>query len=210
MQHFSQENRRQDIDKRDFLIKSNESNIHLPQMEGKSMKQAEVYRPSSIPEDIYDIVNQDAFISSLPVINEIVPVTGGVAHYVYLVTAGQERFYIKIRGDRFIQIPQIVCNPADIAIEYRALSLFHNVSPENFPRVMSFNSEKFYLVLSDGIPNGEKLEALFLEQRVTCPMLFHLGQTLRLCWRMRLVSSDCQWKASGHCWFRPFLLPTPL
>src|SRR5690242_13099419 len=140
-------------------------------MEDNSLQQSEVKRPGNIPEEIYAIVNQDIFLSSLPIINEIASVTGGVVHYVYLVKAGQERFYIKIRKDKFLQIPEIACNPADIAIEHRALTLFHRISPENFPRVMSFDAEKFYLVLSDAMPNGEDLETLFLEHRVPYAML---------------------------------------
>ena len=36
------------------------------------------------------------------------------------------------------------------------------------------------------------------------------GDPKGLCWRKRLVSSDCQSKPSGHGWFGRFLLPTPL
>jgi len=139
----------------------------------------EIHQAESIPQEVIDIVNHDTFISSLPTTEELASVSGGVTHLVYRITSEEDKYYLKIRKDRFVQIPEITCNPADIAIEHRALTTFHQVSPENFPRVLSFNQDKFYMVLSDAIPNGEKLETLFLEDEVTPRMLFNLGGTLR-------------------------------
>lgn len=139
----------------------------------------ETDRVENISQEVINIVSHDTFISSLPRVDELAPVLGGVAHHVYQITSGRERFYLKIRSDRFVRTPQITCNPADIAIEHRALTVFHQISPENFPQVLSFNQNKFYMVLSDAISNGEKLETLFLEEKVTPTMLFNLGRNLR-------------------------------
>lgn len=136
-------------------------------------------REFDVPEEIMGIVHNDHFISSLSEIEEISAVSGGVAHSVYKISSGQERFYLKIRRDHFVQVPQITCNPADISIEHKALKTFHEVAPENFPQVLSFNQDRFYMVLSDAVPHGQKLEDLFLNDQVTPGMLFNLGTTLR-------------------------------
>ncbi len=134
---------------------------------------------SSDPLDIINTINHDPFLSKLPHVDNVVRVSGGVVHHVYQITSDEKRYYLKIRGATFAQIPEISCNPDDIINEYNALILLGGMSPENFPRAMSFNSGKSYLVLSDAMPDGELLEKLFLEGRVTSDIMFHLGATLK-------------------------------
>ena len=86
---------------------------------------------------------------------------GGVAHQVFQIRSGSNKYYLKIRGDKFATIPEITCNPADIAIEHKALIKFNQIAPDNFPQVLSFNENLHYLILSDAIPDGEKMEDLF-------------------------------------------------
>lgn len=132
-----------------------------------------------IPPRVVEIINHDAFLLSLPRIDNLTPVVGGVAHDVYQVISSGENFYLKIRDTRFSQIPEISCDPAEIVFEYQALTLFKCLAPENFPYVLSFNPEQFYLVLSDAISDGKKLEDLFLEEMVIPEMLFVFGKTLK-------------------------------
>lgn len=134
---------------------------------------------SSIPPFVRDIIRTDSFLARLPGADEVSPVPGGVSHSVYLMRCGEARYFLKIRGDRFARIPEILCNPDDIAVEYAALSLFHELASENFPRVLAFDEKRHYMVLSDAMPNGVKLEAMFLQHTVTSPILFTFGQTLK-------------------------------
>lgn len=139
--------------------------------------------------DVDNILDSDDFLLSLPHIDGISPVMGGVAHQVFEIRSGDKRYYLKIRGDRFASIPEITCNPADIVFEYRALTAFHQVAPDNFPQVLAFDEDRHYLLITDAMPNGEKLENLFLKGKVTPTMLFNFGRTLT---RIHAASSSCQ------------------
>jgi len=131
-----------------------------------------------ISQEVSRILVSDIFLSSLPKIDNVSKVSGGVAHQVFQINAARNRYYLKIRGMSFAAIPEIACNPNDIDIEYQALEMFYQVAPDNFPRVLSYNQDNHYLVLEDAIPNGEKLEDLFLKQKTTSKMFFNFGQTL--------------------------------
>ncbi len=144
-----------------------------------SIQERRISTNGLIPHDVLKIIYTDTFLSRLPTIEMVSSVIGGVAHRVYCISSAQERYYLKIRGDRFVQIPSIICNPADIGMECTALLQFHQIAPENFPKVMSFNSEQFYMVLTDAIPNGDKLESMFLTNKVSSQMIFNLADTLR-------------------------------
>lgn len=135
-------------------------------------------RTEAIPQEISSILASDNFLLSLPEINNVLKISGGVAHQVFQINAGINRYYLKIRGDRFASIPEITCNPKDIEIEYRALESLHQVAPDNFPKVFNFNKDKNYLILEDAIPNGEKLEDLLLRGETVPQMFFNFGQTL--------------------------------
>ena len=146
-------------------------------------------RTEVIPQEISSILASDNFLLSLPKINNVLKISGGVAHQVFQINAGINRYYLKIRGDRFASIPEIACNPKDIEIEYRALESFHQVAPDNFPKVFNFNQDKNYLILEDAMPNGEKLEDLFLKGKTTPQMFFNFGQTLA---KIHDASSSCK------------------
>lgn len=142
------------------------------------MRKEDIVRTGATQPEIDNIISGDSFLLSLPYIDGVSPVLGGVAHQVFQIRSGDDRYYLKIRGDRFASIPEITCNPADIVFEYRALTAFHQATPDNFPRVLAFNEGEHYLILSDAIPNGEKMEDLFLGGRATPIMLFNFGETL--------------------------------
>lgn len=146
-------------------------------------------RTGIIQPEVDNILDGDSFLLSLPRIDEISPIMGGVAHQVFQIRSEDNRYYLKIRGDRFASIPEITCNPADIVFEYRALTALHQAAPDNFPQVLAFDEDKHYLILSDAMPNGEKLEDLFLKGEVTPTMLFNFGETLT---RIHSASSSYQ------------------
>jgi len=139
----------------------------------------ETLSPYTTPREVKDIVARDRFLSSCKQIHEVSPVSGGVAHHVYRVRTDSDIFYLKIRGNRFAQMPEIACNPVDICNEKKALMVFNEISPENFPRILSFNEEKFYMILTNALPNGELLQDLLLKGDISESMLFNLGGTLK-------------------------------
>lgn len=153
------------------------------------MRKEDFIKTGTVQPEVDNILESDNFLLSLPRIDGISSVMGGVAHQVFQIRSGDKRYYLKIRGDRFASVPEIICNPADIVFEYRALTAFHQVSPDNFPQVLAFDEDRHYLILSDAMPNGEKLENLFLEEKVTPLMLFNFGSTLS---RIHVASSSCQ------------------
>lgn len=153
------------------------------------MRKEDFIKTGAVQPEVDNILESDNFLLSLPRIDGISSVMGGVAHQVFQIRSGDKRYYLKIRGDRFASVPEIICNPADIVLEYRALTAFHQVSPDNFPQVLAFDEDRHYLILSDAMPNGEKLENLFLEEKVTPLMLFNFGRTLS---KIHTSSSSCR------------------
>jgi hypothetical protein len=119
------------------------------------------YAVDGLAEDVIGILETDTFLTGLPAITAVGPVPGGVAHRVFGIDTDDGRFYLKIRGDHFATIPAIACNPEDIAHEYRALTVFGDIAPDHFPKVMSFDAARHYLIVSDVIgPDGIKMESL--------------------------------------------------
>lgn len=130
-----------------------------------------------LPHDVHDILTRDPFLATLNV-NAVAPITGGVTHRVYRVESGRDAYYLKIRGDHFVAIPTIACNPDDIVNEYCALSSFAGAAPDLFPKVLSFNKNRHYLVLSDVIQDGSKLERVLMGGRSPEGLFRLYGQTL--------------------------------
>jgi hypothetical protein len=131
-----------------------------------------------LPHDVHDILASDPFLSSIH-LDAVAPITGGVAHRVYRIESGMDAYYLKIRGDHFVAIPTIACNPDDIIYEYRALSAFAGAVPDHFPEVLSFNGDRHYLALSDVVKDGSKLEQVLVGGSRPPEGLFELyGKTL--------------------------------
>ncbi len=131
----------------------------------------------NLPADVSAILTTDPFLTSVR-IRKVSPVPGGVAHRVYAIHSEAEKYFLKIRGDHFASIPSIACDPGDIAHEHKALTMFGNVAPARFPRVLSFNNVAHYLVLSDVIKDGEKLDVAFKRGTVPDNIFTIYGDTL--------------------------------
>lgn len=142
-----------------------------------TIKKERVSTPDILPRDIHDILTRDPFLAILN-IDAVAPITGGVAHRVYRIESGKDAYYLKIRGDHFVAIPTISCNPDDIVNEYRALSSFAGAAPDHFPQLLSFNKDRHYLVLSDVIQDGGKLEQVLMGGRPPEGLFRLYGQTL--------------------------------
>ncbi|MEK7060729.1 MAG: aminoglycoside phosphotransferase family protein [Patescibacteria group bacterium] len=142
-----------------------------------NQKDARISSPDILPHDVHDILASDPFLATLN-INAVAPIIGGVAHRVYRIESGKDAYYLKIRGDHFVAIPTISCNPNDITHEYRALSSFTGAAPDHFPKVLSFNKDHHYLVLSDVIQDGSKLEQMLLGGKPPKGLFRLYGRTL--------------------------------
>lgn len=142
-----------------------------------NQKDARIISPDILPHDIHDILNTDTFLKSIH-LGAIAPIPGGVAHRVYRIESDKDAYFLKIRGDHFTAIPTITCNPDDITHEYHALTSYAAAAPDHFPRVHSFNRDRHYLVLSDVIKDGSKLDQVLAGGRVPKGLFGLYGQTL--------------------------------
>lgn len=133
--------------------------------------------PDILPRDVHDILDTDPFLTSVRV-DAVAPITGGVAHRVYCIESQKNKYFLKIRGNHFVAVPTITCNPADIVNEYRALTLFSGAMPDMFPKVLSFNENRHYLVLSDVIKDGDKLDHVLVGGMPPEGLFRLYGQTL--------------------------------
>ncbi|OGH16143.1 MAG: hypothetical protein A3C30_02880 [Candidatus Levybacteria bacterium RIFCSPHIGHO2_02_FULL_40_18] len=140
----------------------------------------EAIKSSFLPyPDIPPIIELDPFLATLRKIEKITPLYDGVAHCLFRVQADGKSFFLKIRGDHFPRIPEIITNPEDIKNEYKALSIYGSLLPDNFPQVVSFNNNAHYLITSDATFNGELFLETLVRGDVTREIAFSLGRTLR-------------------------------
>lgn len=127
-------------------------------------------------------VASDSRRFGLPDVIPVEAVNSGVAHYVYRLTTAEGRFYLKHRGNHFPNMPDILINPHDMAHEYRALCLLGSRLPDCFPRVIYFDCDRAFMVLSDAMPGepGEasSLEALLVKNTICQSTLRKWGATL--------------------------------
>lgn len=125
------------------------------------------------------ILQTDVFLSSLPLVDGVTHASGGYANYVFALSTGKDRYFVKIRGDRFSRLPEIECNPDDIQNEYRALMIFKQAAPNLFPEVLSFNSAMHYMILSDAVCGGSLLEDDLVHSNLSAQGAYRLGESLR-------------------------------
>lgn len=130
-------------------------------------------------EVLYDVLCRPLDYN-LPMITSSEPINEGTIHHVFRLTSeDNKRFYLKIRGNRFSGLPQFSCNPSDIFYEYKATLMLHNLTPDNVPSPIFFNSERFFMILTDALPNGKTLEFLLRTGQFRPEILNVLGATLR-------------------------------
>lgn len=89
-----------------------------------------------------------------------VPVSGGLVHHVYRVTAAHAVYYLKVRGTKFAKMPTVESRPEDIEFEYRALKRFHKIAPQSFPEVIAYDRTGSMALLSSIMTPDINLEFL--------------------------------------------------
>ncbi len=127
---------------------------------------------------VADIIAQPS-IYGLPKLRSASVAFGGVAHYVFRLESDSNAFYLKIRDDHFPNIPSIKIDPADIAYEFKALSLLHVLLPDNFPEVVYFDPVRAFIVETSVNPDGKTLQQLFYEHIIDHNISCTFGETLR-------------------------------
>lgn len=135
--------------------------------------------PSFFPP-LSEIVRYDPFLQSLPQIDTISPVIGGVAHWVYKISDGENNYFLKVRGDHFSSLPTITCDARDIEVEYHAIQLFERLIPDHVPHIHSYNKDTHYMILSDVIGKDKKMEDILLHEQPSVHLFAEYGKTLRL------------------------------
>ena len=115
----------------------------------------------------------------LPKVKGARPMPGGLVHHVWQIETEGARFYAKIRAKRFSRVPEIHCEPRDIKYEARAISLFSNLAPDLFPRIVHSSPDDGLLIMTDVVAEGQILEKLLLAGEITPQIARCLGGTLR-------------------------------
>lgn len=142
-------------------------------------EEQEQYRNPNLTETLIADLLMSPSSYGLPSLTSAEVASGGFAHHVYRLSSGEGRFYLKLRGYNFPQIPEIKTNPQDVVYEHKAVSLLHSLLPDNFPKVVYFNQERGLMILTDAMPNGDTLETLLNARQVSAGILKRLGKTLR-------------------------------
>ncbi|MDP2637758.1 MAG: phosphotransferase [Candidatus Levybacteria bacterium] len=104
--------------------------------------------------------------------------TGGRIHYVFGISTEREETILKVRSEHYALDPTQPINPQDIFTEWRALSLFHQVLPDLFPRPIAFSPEIGALLTTDIIKGGSTLSRLLQDGLSTTTLLFRVGNAL--------------------------------
>lgn len=112
-------------------------------------------------------------------VEAIRPASGGVVHHVWAIETRGARFYAKIRANTLSGVPEIHCEPRDVEHEAKAISLFHNLAPDLFPRLVHSDPDNGLLIMTDVVVEGHVLEELLLERAVSPQIARRLGATLR-------------------------------
>lgn len=130
----------------------------------------------------------DFLSTALKDIKSISPVSGGLVHSVFRVETNSEIAYLKIRGNRFTGIPDIVCDPMDLRHEAKSLRLLSKILPDNFPRYIAFNQKHALLLMTSVMTEDENLTKYFKEDRLTTKTIYNIGQTIS---RMHDLTCSC-------------------
>ncbi len=114
-------------------------------------------KPQHLDEDVFLAIFERAqmYVGSIIAVEEV---RSGNVSFVYKVVGQHGSLFVKIRGTRFVRMPQIVADPTHIRYEKKALDVFGSHVLCLFPQVIEFNQTYSYLMLTDvfhGRPNFE-------------------------------------------------------
>ena len=103
--------------------------------------------------------------------------SGGLVHYVYKVTKGDQIFYLKIRGNRFSKIPSVECNPNDIQYEQKAIGILSAVTPNVFPRIIASNSNEGIILMTSIMSESDNLQTMLQKGNISKDSFYLIGKT---------------------------------
>lgn len=139
----------------------------LPEIEGHNQNLINTLQASS---EIHTL---------LPGIINFKEILGGLVHDVYRIETKTGNFFLKHRGENFAHLKKIKINPKDLVYEHKALSVFSQLAPDNFPELVTYNQEQNYLIMTDVSNGDDNLEEQFRKNQVTDETIKTLGLNLR-------------------------------
>jgi len=102
----------------------------------------------------------------------------GLVHWVYKIQGSRKTAYLKLRKNFFNKVPQIKTESSLIKSEVLALRLFHSYFPHIFPRILIFNQNKNYLLLSDITKGTSNFEYKLNTNKVKKEDFYVFGNTV--------------------------------
>ncbi|MBD0672840.1 phosphotransferase [Streptomyces sp. CBMA156] len=103
--------------------------------------------------------------------------TGGNVSHVFRVHGEAGSAIAKVRGRQFARIA-IDTDPALIALEHRALTIYHGLLPDMFPQVLAFVPQAHAMVMSDIFPDRRTWREHLDERAATTEQCTRLGTAL--------------------------------
>ncbi|MFB8290256.1 phosphotransferase [Kitasatospora purpeofusca] len=103
--------------------------------------------------------------------------TGGNVSHVFRVHGEAGSVIVKVRGRQFARI-EIATDPALIALEHRALDLYHGLLPDMFPQVLAFAPDAHAMVMTDVFPDRRTWRQHLDERAATAEECTRLGTAL--------------------------------
>ncbi|MFF3730781.1 aminoglycoside phosphotransferase family protein [Streptomyces sp. NPDC002476] len=104
--------------------------------------------------------------------------TGGNVSHVARIHGENGQVIVKVRGRRFARIKHISTDPALIAVEHRALTLYHQALPDLFPQILAFLPDAYAMVITDVFPDGRSWREHLDERLATAEECARLGYAL--------------------------------
>ncbi|MEH6373915.1 phosphotransferase [Streptomyces sp. KLMMK] len=134
-------------------------------------------------------------------ISRIERATGGNVSHVFRVDGHRGSVIVKVRRDRFAQIPALRTDPALIADERHALEVYGAAVPGAFPRVLGFYAKAHAMILTDVFPDRRTYHEHLNRRPATTAETARLGSTLhRIHQATRQVRAPI--RSQGDVWFR--------
>ncbi len=104
--------------------------------------------------------------------------TGGNVSHVFRLRGEVGSVVVKVRGRRFARIPHVATDPALIALEHRALGLYHGLLPGLFPKALAFLPDAHAMVMTDVFPDGRPWREHLDQRAATVEECVRLGTAL--------------------------------
>ncbi|MEV7087996.1 phosphotransferase [Streptomyces sp. NPDC093085] len=127
--------------------------------------------------------------------------TGGNVSHVFRVHGDAGHAILKVRGNRFANIPTLSTDPALIADEHRALGIYGQALPDHFPRMLAFLPQAHAMIMTDVFPDGRTWHEHLDQRPATTDEVTRLGRALAHVHRAT-AAVRTPIRSQGDDWFR--------